>query len=249
MKVHFHPRLLPALVLFSAPFALLNGCGGGGGGPSAPAPTPTPTRTAAPTATASPTTNPTATATATVAPTTNPTATATATATSPPTPNPTATPIPTPAPAFVGTYIGTYNFPATGTSGTLSGPFIVRVQSDGTATGTLNEDNDAQIIITSGTLDPATGTISLSANFDADSLTHVPLPTTLSASGTVNGSGASGDMTVSNSDGTRYGTFSTVKTSPSPTAVPTPEPSSASSPLVRKASATEHRLLPHHRGK
>lgn len=167
------------------------------------------------------------------------------------TPTASPTPSPTPVTAFIGTYSGTYNFPAMGASSALSGPFVLRVQADGTATGNLNEDQILDIITTSGTTSLSNGQVSLSGTYDGNNsgagMIGSYLPTTLMVAGTANSVGASGTLVTSNSlDGARNGTFTTTKTSPSPTAVPTPEPTSTS-PLVRKASASEHRLLPHRR--
>jgi len=165
-----------------------------------------------------------------------------------PTRTPTASPTPSPTPAtvFIGTYQGTYNFPAVGNSVALSGPFILRVQADGTATGNLNEDNFNQIITTSGTTSLSNGQVTLSGTYQDDLITP-PTTSTLSATGTANSVGATGTLVESNVNGTRNGTFTTTKKFPSPTAVPTPDPTSMTSALVPKASANEHRLLPHPR--
>ncbi len=144
-----------------------------------------------------------------------------------PTPTKAPTPTPTPATQAVGTYRGTYAFPASGEKMATGGTFILRVQSSGTATGVFNEEttgrDDDISITTSGTVNLASGQIALSGSFSDDS-SQPPLETTVTVSGVANATGASGPAVASNSDGTRNGTFTTTKTSASPTAVPMPDP-------------------------
>lgn len=142
---------------------------------------------------------------------------------------PTKTPTPTVVPA-IGTYQGTYDLSASGIFSASNGTFIIRVQTDGTATGVLNEgmldqsSNDVSVP-TTGTVNLSTGQISLSGTFDAsEQISSDPIPTTVTVSGTVNSTGASGTLVATNSDRTQNGTFTTTKTSTSPTAVPTPTP-------------------------
>ncbi len=125
----------------------------------------------------------------------------------------------------MGTYTGTYTFPSAG-----DGPFIMRVQSDGTATGVLNEGNFDQMITAAGTVNLATGQVSLTANFD-NSATNEPSPATITITGTASASGATGPLVLNESGSTETGSFATTKTSPSPTAVPTP------APLVKRKSS------------
>lgn len=146
-----------------------------------------------------------------------------------PTPTPAPTPTPTPSPA-IGTYQGTYNLSASGIFSATNGTLIIRVQTDGTAVGVLNEGaldvyrSDASIP-TTGTVNLSTGQISLSGTFDAsEQIGSAPIPTTVTVSGTANSAGASGTLVETNSDRTQNGTFTTTKTSTSSTAVPTPTP-------------------------
>lgn len=185
-------RKISIVAGLALPMALLAGCGGGGSGPS-PSATPTPTRTGTPV----------------------PTRTGT------PVPVGTGTPAPTPTSASttqaVGTYTGTYTAP-----NTTGGTFILRVQADGTATGVFNEGVFDQMITAPGTVNLATGQITLVADFDASLDSTQPDPTHLTLSGTANATGASGQFVATNAAGTKNGTFTTAKSSTSPTAVPQP---------------------------
>jgi len=192
MKLLFHPRFLPALLLLSAPIAFVSGCGGGGGGgPVAPTRTPT----------ASP------------------------------------TPSPTPASAFIGTYTGTYNFPASGGFSAASGPLILGVKPDGTATGEFNggDGNFESGFSASGTVSLSTGQLSLSGTTTDKS--QPPVTATVKVTGTASSSGAFGPLAYSDSGGiTRSGSFATTKTSSSPPAPATPQPTAVSGGLKKANS-------------
>jgi len=139
------------------------------------------------------------------------------------TPTASPTPSPTPVTAFIGTYSGTYNFPVVGGSSAASGPFILRVQPDGTATGAFNEGDFEQGFSASGTVSLSTGQVSLSGTTTDKAVP--PVTATIKVTGTASSSGASGPLAYSDSLGAnRSGNFSTTKTSSSPPVVPTPEP-------------------------
>jgi len=155
-----------------------------------------------------------------------------------PTRTPTASPTPSPTPAtvFIGTYSGTYNFPASGAFSAASGPFILRVQPDGTATGAFNEGDFEYGFSASGTVNLSTGQISLSGTTTDKSQT--PITATIKVTGTASSSGAFGPLAYSDTAGTtRSGDYSTMKKSTSPPAPPTPTPTAVPEPgALKKAN-------------
>lgn len=138
-----------------------------------------------------------------------------------PTPKATATPTPVPGAAFIGTYTGTYT-----SSNADGGTFILRVQTNGTATGVFNEGlfdmgGNSRDIDASGTVNLSTGQVTLASDFDA-SLNATPDPTHLTLSGVASATGATGQFVTTNDQGSKNGMVTTTKTSNSPTAVPIP---------------------------
>lgn len=136
----------------------------------------------------------------------------------PSTPKATPTPTPTPVPgaAFIGTYTGTY---ASSSSSSVStgGPFILRVRTNGTATGVFNQglfdaNGKSREIDATGTVNLSTGQVTLAADFDA-SVSGAAQPTHLALSGMANATGASGQFVTTNAQGSTNGTVTTTKTS------------------------------------
>jgi hypothetical protein len=128
--------------------------------------------------------------------------------------------------ARVGTYSGSYNFPSSGGTAEdnvgVAGTFILRVQTDGQATGTFNEDDPARTVVSTGTVSLSSGKLALSnTNFDngGGDMGSVTL------SGQVTNTGATGSVVLTDKNGNTSATFTTTKTSTSVLPVATPVPS------------------------
>ena len=152
-----------------------------------------------------------------------------------PTPTPTATSVPL---ALVGTYNGTWTFPGSTPSLSDSGPFVLRINANGSASGVFNENNPDRIVTTSGTVNTSTGAISLSGTFNTGIGDSTGYTATVTVTGTASSSSASGPLrlTYTNGQPPENGSFTSNKTSNDPTP-PTPTPTPNPSALKKQSSS------------